>query len=118
MKWAVVILALAMAGCTTTVADLQGTLPTMSVISGKSPKDFSDCVVEHLASSRKPSLIEPHKDGYQVIVPQKFSSAPGAVVEVEKSSNGSSIKLYEHLSNVPIRPRDVSNAVDLCISGG
>lgn len=116
MKWGVVILTLAISGCAT-VEDVQKSMPTMSVISGKDPKAFSECVVGHLATSRKPSLIEPHKEGYRVIVPQKISSGPAAIVDIEKTSNGSSVKLYEHLSNVPMRPKDVSKAVTSCISG-
>ncbi|MNT93509.1 hypothetical protein D3C72_2350050 [compost metagenome] len=52
-----------------------------------------------------------------MIVPQKFSSGPSAVIDIEERSGGSSIKLHESMSNVPVRPRDVSDAVNACISG-
>jgi len=61
--------------------------------------------------------IEPHKDGVQVIVPQKFSADPSAIFEIDERSSGSSIKLYESMSNVPIRPGDVKKAGEDCISG-
>jgi len=53
----------------------------------------------------------------QVIVPQKFSADPSAIFEIDERSSGSSIKLYESMSNVPIRPGDVKKAGEECISG-
>jgi hypothetical protein len=116
MKLAVVILALAMTGCAT-VADIEHTPATMSVMSGKSPKEYTECFVKRIADSRKPPLIEPHHDGLRVIVAQKLSKDPAAVLDVENRSGGSSIKVYERLSNVPIRPKDVQHAATFCISG-
>ncbi|MNG27077.1 hypothetical protein D3C84_1121510 [compost metagenome] len=53
----------------------------------------------------------------RVIVPQKLSSGPAAVFDIEDRSGGSSIKLHERISNVPIRPFDVRDAATACISG-
>ena len=74
--------------------------------------------VQKLSATRRPPQIEPHKDGgVQVIVPQKFSADPSAIFEIDERSSGSSIKLYESMSNVPIRPGDVKKAGEECISG-
>lgn len=81
------------------------------------PQEYAACVVQKLSKTRRPSQIEPHKDGVQVIVPQKFSADPSAIFEIEERSSGSSIKLYESMSNVPIRPGDVKAAGEACISG-
>ncbi|KPC33587.1 putative lipoprotein [Pseudomonas syringae pv. cilantro] len=116
MKLAVVVLALAMTGCAT-VSDIEHTPPTMNVMSGKNPKEYTDCFVSKISSSRKPSLIESRHDGLRIIVPQKLSKSPAAVLDVESRSGGSTIKVYERLSNVPIRFRDVQNAAEACISG-
>jgi hypothetical protein len=118
MKLAVVVLALAMTGCAT-VADIEHTLPTMSVISGKNPQEYAECFVARIADSRKPPQIEPHREGLRVIVPQKFaSSEPTAIVDIEKrSAGGSSIKLFESGGNNPLRPKDIQHAVNACISG-
>lgn len=117
MKWAWVAVVALLGGCAS-VSDIEKSPETMGVISGKSPKEFSDCVVKHLADSRKPSTVEPWREGYRVIVPQKLSSGPAAVIDIDKRSNdGSSIKLHERISNVPIRPHDVQRAVTACISG-
>ncbi|AQL37853.1 hypothetical protein [Pseudomonas syringae] len=113
---AVVVLALAMTGCAT-VDDIEHTLPTMSVMSGKKPQEYADCFISKISSSRKPPLVEPRHDGLRVIVAQKLSKSPAAVVDIETRSGGSTIKVYERLSNVPIRFRDVQNAADACISG-
>ncbi|AYL15678.1 hypothetical protein CVE34_23720 [Pseudomonas syringae pv. actinidiae] len=113
---AVVVLALAMTGCAT-VDDIEHTLPTMSVMSGKKPQEYADCFIGKISSSRKPPLVEPRHDGLRVIVAQKLSKSPAAVVDIETRSGGSTIKVYERLSNVPIRFRDVQNAADACISG-
>lgn len=116
MKWSVLVLALAVSGCAS-VADIKQTLPTLTVISGKKPQEYAACLVNKLSSTRRPSQIEPHKNGVQVIVPQKFSSDPSAIFDIEERSSGSSIKLYESMSNVPIRPGDVKKAGEDCISG-
>lgn len=115
MKFAVVVLALAMTGCAT-VEEIEHTPATMSVMSGKSPKEYTDCFVGKIADSRKPPLVEPHHDGLRVIVAQKFSKDPAAILDVESRSNGSSIKVYERIANVPIRPMDVQRAATACIS--
>lgn len=81
------------------------------------PPEYAACVVRKLADTRRPPQIEPHKDGIQVIVPQKFSADPSAIFEIEDRSSGSSIKLYESMSNVPIRPGDIKKAAEACISG-
>lgn len=116
MKWAVWVLALAMSGCAT-VSQIELTQPTMSVISGKKPQDYARCVTDKLSGSRGALQVEPHKDGVRVIVPQKLSSGPAAVFDIEERSGGSSIKLFETMSNVPLRPGDVRNAATECISG-
>lgn len=116
MKLAVVILALAMTGCAT-VADIEHTPATMNVMSGKTPQEYTDCFVGKIADSRKPPLIEPHHDGLRVIVAQKFSEDPAAILDIENRSGGSTIKVYERLSNLPIRPKDVQHAATFCISG-
>ena len=116
MKWSVLVLALALGGCAS-VADIKQTPPTLSVISGKKPQEYAACVVRKLSTTRRPPQIEPHKEGVQVIVPQKFSADPSAIFEIEERSSGSSIKLYESMSNVPIRPGDVKKAGEECISG-
>ena len=118
MKWGVVFLpmAIAMSGCAN-VSEINESLPTMSVISGKKPHEYAQCLTEKLSSSRGALQVEPHKDGVRVIVPQKFSSGPAAVFDIEDRSTGSSIKLHERISNVPLRPMDVRNAATVCISG-
>ncbi|WP_030131441.1 hypothetical protein [Pseudomonas sp. QTF5] len=118
MKWGVLVvpLTLAVGGCAS-VSDINDSLPTMSVISGKNPHEYAKCLVEKLADSRGALQVEPQKEGVRVIVPQKFSSGPAAVFEIEDRSGGSSIKLHERISNVPLRPWDVRNAATACISG-
>jgi len=116
MKLAVVILALAMTGCAT-VADIEHTPATMNVMSGKNPKEYTACFVGKIASSRKPPVVEPRHDGLRIIVAQKFSSDPASVLYVESRSSGSTIKVFERLSNMPIRPHDVQRAATECISG-
>lgn len=115
MKLAVVILALAMTGCAT-VSDIEHSPATMSVMSGKNPQEYADCFNGKIISSRDKPLIEPHDDGLRLIVAQKMSDSPAAVVDIERRSGGSTIKVHERLSNLPIRFRDVQNAAEACIS--
>ncbi len=92
MKLAVVILALAMTGCAT-VNDIEHTPATMSVISGKNPQEYADCFIEKISSSRSTPSVEPHREGLRLIVAQKMSKSPTAVIDVETRSGGSSIKV-------------------------
>ena len=118
MKWGILGLpwVLAISGCAS-VSEINETLPTMNVISGKKPHEYAQCLSEKLAESRGALQIEEQKDGVRVIVPQKLSSGPAAVFDIEERSGGSSIKLHESMSNVPVRPKDVQNAANECISG-
>jgi hypothetical protein len=116
MKAAWLAVMAVLGGCAS-VADIEKTPETMSVISGKSPKEYASCFVAHLSDSRDPSVIEKKHDGYRIIVPQKLSKDPAAVVIVDERSSGSSIKVHESMSNVPIRPGDVRQAAESCISG-
>jgi len=118
MKWGVWVLpvVLATSGCAS-VSEINESLPTMNVISGKKPHEYAQCLSEKLADSRGALQIEPQKDGVRVIVPQKLSSGPAAVFDIEERSGGSAIKLHERISNVPLRPWDVRNAATACISG-
>jgi hypothetical protein len=36
---------------------------------------------------------------------------------IENRSSGSSIKVYERIANMPLRPMDVQKAATACISG-
>lgn len=116
MKWGVLTLALAIGGCAT-VSDINQAPPTLNVISGKKPAEYAKCVTDKLAGSRGALQVEPHKDGMRIIVPQKVSSGPAAVFDIETRSGGSSIKLHESMSNVPMRPGDIRKAGEECISG-
>lgn len=116
MKLAVVILALAMTGCAT-VSDIEHTPATMNVISGKNPQEYADCFMSKISSSRARPVLESRHDGLRLIVPQKINDSPAAVVDIENRSGGSTIKVYERLSNLPIRFRDVQHAAEACISG-
>ncbi|MFG6203143.1 MULTISPECIES: hypothetical protein [Pseudomonas] len=118
MKWGVVCLPLILAvgGCAN-VSEINETLPTMSVISGKKPQEYAECLAEKLADSRGALQVQPHKEGVRVIVPGKLSTGPAAVFDIEDRSGGSSIKLHERMSNVPVRPHDVQKAANACISG-
>ena len=116
MKWAWLTAVVLLGGCAT-VTDIEKSPETMSVISGKKPHEYAQCLTEKLADSRGALQIQPQKEGVRVIVPGKLSSGPAAVFDIEDRSGGSSIKLHERMSNVPVRPRDVRNAANVCISG-
>ena len=116
MKWGVLVAMLVLGGCAS-VTDIEKTLPTLSVISGKKPDIYAQCLVAQLSKTRKAPQIEPHKDGLRIIVPQKLTSNPTAVIDIEERSGGSSIKVFESMSNVPVRPGDIRKAATHCISG-
>ena len=52
MKRGVLLAMLVLGGCAT-VTDIEQTLPTMSVISGKKPDAYAQCLVQQLSSTRR-----------------------------------------------------------------
>ncbi|NIE76201.1 hypothetical protein F3J44_11455 [Pantoea sp. Tr-811] len=118
MKWMVAALCLALGGCAS-VSELEQSRETLEVISGKTPREFADCVKQRLAESRGPLEEEKHGEGLRLIVPQKLTpgTGPAALVDIGKRGSGSSIKLHERLNNFPLRPGDVRTQVTECISG-
>lgn len=116
MKWFVSALALALTGCAS-VAELEQSPETLDVISGKKPEEYLVCVQNRLQDSRETLQVIREKSSIRVIVPQKLSDAPAAVMDISERSSGSAIKLHERLSNFPLRLSDVNNAATQCISG-
>lgn len=107
---------LALGGCAT-VAEIEQTHETMDVMSGKDPKDYTQCLARKLSDTRGPVAIDKSGSGYKVVVPRKFSGGPAAVVDVQERSGGSTVKVHERLSNLPLRFKDVQKAATECISG-
>lgn len=118
MKWLVVALSLMVGGCAS-VADLEQTHETLDVMSGKTPREYADCVKHRLEGSREALQEEQRGDGLRLIVPQKLSpdAGPAALVDIDKRGGGSAIKVHERLSNFPLRLGDVREAATACISG-
>lgn len=115
MRWLLAAAAVVLAGCSS-VKDLEQSPETMDVISGKTPKQFAECLQARLQDSRGTLEIQPDGNDIRVVVPQKLSSKPAAVIAIDERSNGSAIKLHERLSNFPLRFSDVKNATSGCIS--
>ncbi|WP_263264213.1 hypothetical protein [Pseudomonas sp. RIT-PI-S] len=107
---------LTLGGCAT-VAEIEQTHETMDVMSGKDPQDYTQCLARKLSASRGPVAIDKTANGYKVIVPRKLASGPAAVVDIQERSGGSTIKVHERLSNLPLRFKDVQAAATECISG-
>lgn len=89
------------------------------MISGKTPREYADCVKAQLADSRDPLVEERRGDGLRLTVPQKLTAGagPAALLDIDERGGGSSIKLHERLSNFPLRLGDVRTAATHCISG-
>lgn len=119
MKWMVAVLSVAALGGCVSVSELEHSHETLDVISGKTPREYADCIKQKLADTRDPLVEEPRGDGLRLIVPQKLSSGagPAALVDIDKRGSGSSIKLHERLNNFPLRLGDVRTAATQCISG-
>ncbi|HEN8798202.1 hypothetical protein [Pseudomonas sp. CM27] len=118
MKWMVAALSVALGGCVS-VAELEQSHETLDVMSGKSPREYADCIKQKLAETRDPLTEEQRGDGLRLIVPQKITSGvgPAALVDIDKRGSGSSITLHERLNNFPLRLGDVRTAATQCISG-
>ncbi|MGE7989736.1 hypothetical protein ACQKPE_01540 [Pseudomonas sp. NPDC089554] len=118
MKWLMAAFVVALGGCAS-VSELEQSRETMDVISGKTPRQYADCVKGKLADSRDPLVEEQRGEGLRLLVPQKLSAGdgPAALVDIDKRGSGSAIKVYERLNNFPLRPGDVRTAATECISG-
>lgn len=118
MKWAMAAFTLALSGCVS-VSELEQSHETMDVISGKTPREYADCVKAKLADSRDPLVEEVRGEGLRLIVPQKLTSGagPAALLDIDKRGSGSAIKVHERLNNFPLRLGDVRTSATACISG-
>ncbi|MBF8746933.1 hypothetical protein E2H86_19135 [Pseudomonas putida] len=118
MKWVVAALSLVLGGCVS-VSELEQSRETLDVMSGKTPREYADCVKLKLADSREAIEEQQRGDGLRLIVPQKLtaSTGPAALFDIDKRGSGSSIKLHERLNNFPLRLGDVRTAATQCISG-
>ena len=118
MKWMVVALTVTLGGCVS-VSELEQSHATLDVISGKTPREYADCIKEQLADSRDPLQEEKRGDGLRLTVPQKLTAGAGeaALLDIDERGRGSCIKLYERLNNFPLRLGDVRTAATKCISG-
>lgn len=118
MKWIVAATVLALGGCVS-VSELEQSHETLDVISGKSPREYADCVKSKLADTRDPLQEEVRGDGLRLIVPQKLTAGagPAALLDIDKRGSGSAIKVYERLNNFPLRLGDVRTSATQCISG-
>ncbi|MBC3423646.1 hypothetical protein [Pseudomonas sp. RW3S2] len=118
MKWVMAAVTLVLGGCVS-VSELEQSRETLDVISGKTPREYADCVKQKLGDSRDPLVEESRGEGLRLIVPQKLSAGvgPAALVDIDKRGSGSAIKLHERLNNFPLRLGDVRSAATQCISG-
>ena len=118
MKWLLAALSVSLVGCAS-VSELEQSRETMDVMSGKTPREYADCVKKNLAETRDPLQEERRGDGLRLIIPQKLTSGsgPAALINIEQRGSGSSIKVQERLNNFPLRPGDVRTAATECISG-
>ncbi|WP_085676097.1 MULTISPECIES: hypothetical protein [unclassified Pseudomonas] len=118
MKWMVAALFLALGGCVS-VSELEQSHETLDVMSGKTPREYADCIKTHLAETRGALVEEARDDGLRLVVPQRYTAGtgPAALVDISKRGSGSSIKLHERLNNFPLRLGDVRTAATECISG-
>ncbi|MCE1113690.1 MULTISPECIES: hypothetical protein [Pseudomonas] len=118
MKWLVAAMAVALGGCVS-VTELEESHETMDVMSGKTPREYADCVKRKLTDTRDPLGEEVRGDGLRLIVPQKLAAGvgPAALLDIDKRGSGSAIKVHERLNNFPLRLGDVRTAATECISG-
>ncbi|MHC6226102.1 hypothetical protein ACYU03_15245 [Pseudomonas sp. X10] len=116
MRWMLAALAVTLGGCVS-VSELEQSRETMDVISGKTPREYADCIKAKLADTREPLQEETRDEGYRLVVPQKLAGGPAALIDIDKRGSGSSIKVHERLNNFPLRLGDVRTAATQCISG-
>ena len=118
MKWVVAAAVLALGGCVS-VTELEQSHATLDVISGKTPREYADCVERKLAETRDPLQEEVRGENLRLTVPQKLTAGvgPAALLDIDKRGSGSAIKVYERLNNFPLRLGDVRTAATQCISG-
>ncbi|MBJ9976545.1 hypothetical protein IAE35_13510 [Pseudomonas sp. S75] len=118
MRWMMAAAALMLGGCVS-VSELEQSRETMDVISGKTPREYADCVKGKLSETRDPLTEEVRGEGLRLIVPQKLTAGagPAALFDISKRNSGSAIKVHERLNNFPLRLGDVRTAATQCISG-
>lgn len=111
---AAVAVAVAMlAGCTTP-GDLKGGKATISGSSSKAPKQYALCVMPKWQDARSDATMTETATGYRLIV--ATDSTAEELLEVNGSSSGSRVALYQRLSWAPGYGRSaIEKAVRDCL---
>jgi len=102
-----------LAGCTTP-GDLKSGKATISASSNKAPKQYALCVMPKWQDARSGATMTETSTGYRLIV--ATDSTAEELLEVNRSSNGSSVALYQRLSWAPGYGRSaIEKAVRDCL---
>ena len=114
MRIVIAVVAMAMlAGCTTP-GDLKSGKATISALSSKAPKQYALCVMPKWQDARSGATMTETENGYRLIV--ATDSTAEELLEVNRSSNGSSVALYQRLSWGPGYGRSaIEKAVRDCL---
>lgn len=114
MRILIAAVAVAMlAGCTTP-GDLKAGKATISASSSKTPKQYALCVMPKWQDARSGATMTETSTGYRLIV--ATDSTAEELLEVNRSSNGSSVALYQRLSWAPGYGRSaIEKAVRDCL---
>ena len=114
MRILIAAVAVAMlAGCTTP-GDLKSGKATISASSTKTPRQYAFCVMPKWQDARSGATMAETENGYRLIV--STDTTAEELLEVNRSSSGSRVELYQRLSWAPGYGRaSIEKAVRDCL---
>lgn len=115
MKWIVCALAVVMlAGCTTP-GDLLKSEPAIIGSSTKDPKAFALCVYPDWQDYQSTSTMSETTDGYRLVSGSEMNGQTNDVLDIKRSANGSTIKLYQRMAWQQIGRSKVTESLNRCL---
>lgn len=105
--------ALLLAGCVSP-SDLKNSKPTINANTAKSPKEYALCVFPRWQDARSEAVMSETTDGYRLVI--GAMQLTDELLDVKKTSSGSSIALYQRAAWMPgVGRSTIEAAVRSCL---
>lgn len=103
-----------LAGCTTP-SDLLKASPELSANTKKDPKTYALCVYPSWQDYRSSSVMSETSSGYRIVAGNDMNGQTDDVLDIRKSSNGSSVKLFQRMAWQQLGRAELKESFNSCL---
>lgn len=97
-----------------TIRPAQGA-PELSATTKKSPKAYALCVYPSWQDYRSSSVMSETTDGYRIVAGSEMNGQTDDVLDIKRSSSGSSVKLYQRMAWQQLGRGDLKESFNSCL---